>query len=131
MNLCVEFQASHGDWCSVRSIELGARPWVSFLDSDPTATFVPVRFVDSSLRASDVSKKTVCFQGTQLTTGQRLRMQQQKQVRASMSPMLLEQVAETIKVLEARKEQGAKPEVIWTLDWQETGTICIADWMGY
>ena len=77
--------------------------------------------------------RTVSFQGSRLTSGQRLRLQQQAHVRSFMHPVLAESVAKTVKELEARKEQGDKPEKIWFLDrsssWQ--GTISIAEWMGY
>ncbi|MDH4550365.1 hypothetical protein [Pseudomonas sp. BN607] len=75
--------------------------------------------------------KTVSFQGTQLSPGQQRRLEQQRQVQAFMNPVLAEQVAQTIKVLEVRKEQGAKPEKQWTLVSESRGTTCIADWMGY
>lgn len=77
--------------------------------------------------------RTVSFQGSQLTSGQRLRLQQQAHIRSFMHPVLAESVAETIKELELRKEQGAKPEKVWFLDrslsWN--GTISVAEWMGY
>jgi len=75
--------------------------------------------------------KTFSVDHTQLSTNQRRMLEQQKLVRATLKPVLAEQIAHTIALLEARKEQGAKPEVIWTLDWQETGTLCIAEWMDY
>ncbi|MCF5550416.1 hypothetical protein GIV71_07820 [Pseudomonas syringae] len=77
--------------------------------------------------------RTVSFQGVQLTSGQKLRLQQQLQVRQFMNPVLTQQVSETLPVIEVRKEQGVKPEKIWFHDressWQ--GTISVAEWMGY
>ncbi len=75
--------------------------------------------------------RTVSFQGAQLSEGQRRTLEQQRRVRAFMNPVLNEQVAQTIAVLEVRKEQGAKPEKQWFLVSQEYGTPCIAEWMGY
>ncbi|GAA0427435.1 hypothetical protein HBO00_24625 [Pseudomonas sp. WS 5407] len=75
--------------------------------------------------------RTVSFQGVQLTAGQKLRAQQQQHVRAFMSPVLAQQVADTLAVIELRKEQGAKPEKLWFPDRQEHGTPSIAEWMGF
>ncbi|WP_026020437.1 hypothetical protein [Pseudomonas putida] len=75
--------------------------------------------------------RTVSFQGAQLSPGQQRRLEQQRQVQAFMSPVLAEQVAQTIQVLDARKEQGAKPEKQWFLVSETRGTTCIAEWMGY
>lgn len=75
--------------------------------------------------------KTVSFQGVQLTAGQKLRLQQQQHVRAFMSPILADQVATTLAVIEVRKEQGIKPERQWFVERQETGTCSVAEWMGY
>lgn len=76
--------------------------------------------------------KTVSFQGLQLTPGQKRRMLEQQQVRSSfINPVLAQQVEQTIKAVEARKVQGVKPERIWFLERQETGTLCIAEWMGF
>lgn len=76
--------------------------------------------------------RVVSFQGAQLTAGQRRNLEFQNQSRqAFMSPVLAEQVAETLKAVEARKEQGIKPERIWFVEHQETGTPSIAEWMGY
>lgn len=75
--------------------------------------------------------RTVSFQGVQLTSGQRLRLQQQQHVRAFMSPVLCDQVAETLKAVEVRKDQGIKPDKQWFLDFEAHGTTCIAEFMGY
>ncbi|RMQ32031.1 hypothetical protein ALP86_200047 [Pseudomonas amygdali pv. mori] len=75
--------------------------------------------------------KTVSLQGIQLSPGQRRMLEQQRHVRDFMNPVLTQQVAETLAVIEVRKEQGVKPEKIWFLDRQEKGTPSIAEWMGY
>ena len=75
--------------------------------------------------------KTVSFQGTQLTAGQKLRLQQQQHVKAFMNPVLADQVATTLAVIELRKEQGAKPEQIWFKDYESHGTVSMAEYMGY
>lgn len=76
--------------------------------------------------------RTVSFQGGQLTAGQRRNLDFQNQVRQTfMSPVLAEQVAETLKAVEARKDQGIKPELVWVVERQESGTPSIAEWMGY
>jgi len=75
--------------------------------------------------------KTVSFQGVQLTANQKLRLQQQQHVRAFMNPVLADQVATTLAIIEVRKEQGIKPERQWFVERQETGTYSVAEWMGY
>ncbi|POR87437.1 hypothetical protein [Pseudomonas syringae] len=75
--------------------------------------------------------KTVSLQGIQLSPGQRRMLEHQRHVREFMNPVLTQQVAETLAVIEVRKEQGAKPERIWFLDRQEKGTPSMAEWMGY
>lgn len=75
--------------------------------------------------------KTFSFDHSQLSVNQRRILDQQNLVRSMIKPVLAEQIAQTMALLDARKEQGAKPESIWTLDWQESGTLCIAEWMGF
>lgn len=76
--------------------------------------------------------RTVSFQGVQLTTGQRRRLAEQQQVHASfINPVLAQQVEQTLKAIDARKEQGVKPERIWFVERQEIGTTCVAEWMGF
>lgn len=59
-------------------------------------------------------------------------MLEQQQVRSSfINPVLAQQVEQALKVVKARKEQGVKPERIWFVERQETGTLCIAEWMGF
>ncbi|MDY0833557.1 hypothetical protein [Pseudomonas sp. SED1] len=75
--------------------------------------------------------RTVDFQGTQLSSGQRRRLADQKRLTASMPNVIAQQVAETLQSLEKRKEQGVKPERIWFVERQETGTTSIVEWMGF
>lgn len=76
--------------------------------------------------------RTVSFQGVQLTSGQQRRLSEQLQLRGSfINPVLAQQVEQTLKAVEARKEQGVKPERIWFVERQETGTTCVAEWMGF
>jgi len=76
--------------------------------------------------------RTVSFQGAQLTSGQKRRLAEQQRVQNSfINPVLAQQVEQTLRVVEARKEQGVKPERIWFVERQETGTPCIAEWMGF
>lgn len=74
----------------------------------------------------------VSFQGLQLTPGQRQRLELEKKTRiAFMSPVLAGQLQEALEAVEARKEQGTKPERIWFQERLEKGTPSIAEWMGY
>lgn len=76
--------------------------------------------------------KTISFYGTELSAGQRRQLAFQQQTRvAFLNPVLADSIAETVSVLEQRKEQGAKPERVWFVDRQEQGTSCVAEWMGY
>lgn len=76
--------------------------------------------------------KTVSFQGDQLTPGQRRNLEfQQRSRQVFLKSVLQEQVQETLKAVEALKEQGAKPERIWFVERQEMGTTCVAEWMGF
>lgn len=76
--------------------------------------------------------RTVSFQGTQLSAGQRRQLAFQQQTRtAFLNPILAETVEKSLAETDRRKEQGVKPEPIWFVDRQEKGTACIAEWMGY
>ena len=76
--------------------------------------------------------RTVCFHGTQLSAGQRRQIDFQNLARkAFLSNVLTESVELTLNTLESRKQQGLKPERIWSLDREESGTPCFADWMGF
>jgi len=76
--------------------------------------------------------KTVSMQGLQLSASERRNLAFRQQAKQSfMNSVLTEQVAETLKAVEVRKEQGIKPERVWFEERKERGTICIAEWMGY
>lgn len=75
--------------------------------------------------------KTVSFQGAQLTSGQRNRLEQQRRIQSMLNPVLADQVAQTIAVLEVRKSQGIQPEKQWVTVSDTRGTVSIAEWMGY
>lgn len=75
--------------------------------------------------------KTVSFQGTQLTSGQRRRLQLQQQARAFVNPVLQQQMNDTFAELDRRKQQGIKPERQWFLERQERGTPCVAEMFGF
>jgi len=40
-------------------------------------------------------------------------------------------VEETLKKVDQLKEQGVKPEKMWSIDYQSHGTVSVAEWMGY
>jgi len=75
--------------------------------------------------------RTVSFQGTQLTTGQRRRLDDQQRTRAFMNSTLQQQVTETLAAVEARQSKGIKPERQWFLVHQERGTPCVAELFGF
>ncbi|WP_312254165.1 hypothetical protein [Stutzerimonas nitrititolerans] len=75
--------------------------------------------------------RTVSFQGTQLTSGQRRRLDEQQRTRAFMNSTLQQQVSETLATLDSRQSEGRKPERPWFLERQERGTPCIADMFGF
>jgi len=75
--------------------------------------------------------RTVSFQGTQLTSGQRRRLHEQQQVRAFVNPILQQQVNDTLAAIDSRKQLGTKPERQWFLDRQERGTPCVAEFFGF
>lgn len=75
--------------------------------------------------------KTVKFDATVLTAGQRRRLEDQTRLASSMKNVISQQVIETLQLLESRKEQGVKPERIWFVERQESGTTSVAEWMGF
>lgn len=76
--------------------------------------------------------KTVKFDATVLTVGQRRRLAEQQQVRSCfINPILAHQVEQTLKAVDELKEQGTKPERIWFVECQGVGTISVAEWMGF
>lgn len=75
--------------------------------------------------------RTVSFQGTQLTSVQRRRLEDQQRARVFIHPVLQQQVTETMATLDSRQSQGVKPERQWFLDRQERGTPCVAELFGF
>lgn len=75
--------------------------------------------------------RTVSFQGTQLTSGQRRRLEEQQRTRAFMNSVLQQQVSETLATLDSRQSEGRKPERQWFLERQERGTPYVADVFGF
>lgn len=75
--------------------------------------------------------KTVKFDATVLTAGQRRRLADQTRLVSSMKNVISQQVVETLQRLEELKEQGVRPQRIWFLERQESGTTSVAEWMGY
>lgn len=77
--------------------------------------------------------RTVSFQGSQLTSGDRRRLAERQQVAAStfLNPVLQNQLQDAIDRLEERKEQGVKPEKIWFVELNESGTPFLGQPFGY
>jgi hypothetical protein len=79
--------------------------------------------------------RTVSFQGTQLSKGQRDRLAFQQQTRAAfLNTHLVDQVNETLAAVDRLKEQGVppvKPERKWFLEYQAKGTPCVAELFGF
>jgi hypothetical protein len=74
----------------------------------------------------------VSFQGTRLSAGQRRTLENQERCKAAfLNPVLQMSVDETLKKVDQLKEQGVKPEKLWTPDYQSKGTVSVAEWMGY
>jgi hypothetical protein len=69
--------------------------------------------------------RTVDFQGTRLTEGQKRRMIKERELSSTfINHHLAESVNSTLKAVEALKER-------WFDDYEEKGTLCIADWVGF
>lgn len=69
--------------------------------------------------------KTVSFQGSRLTDAQKRWVIKERKMRSSfINPVLAQQVEQTFKAVEALKE-------VWFFDYEEKGTLCIVDWMGF
>lgn len=74
----------------------------------------------------------VSFQGSQISPGQRRDVMFREKCRpAFLNTVLADQVSETIRAVEVRKEQGVKPEQLWFFDFETKGTCSVAEWMGY
>ncbi len=80
-----------------------------------------IQIVDSK-PGEGMTLRTVSFQGTQLTAGQRARLEVEQRTRAFMNSTLHQQVTETLAALDSGKHQAHRPERQWFLDRQERGT---------
>ncbi|WP_312247226.1 hypothetical protein [Stutzerimonas nitrititolerans] len=89
-----------------------------------------IQIVDSK-PGEGMTLRTVSFQGVQLSSGQRRRLEEQQRTRAFMNSTLQQQVNETLATLDGRQSQGIKPERQWFLERQERGTPCVADMFGF
>lgn len=74
--------------------------------------------------------KRVSSQTRPLSSSQRRQLELQARMRAIQSP-LRAQVDETLAELDKRKEEGAKPEKVWTHESTTRSAPSIAEWMGY
>ncbi|WP_346830888.1 hypothetical protein ABDX87_28520 [Pseudomonas abietaniphila] len=74
--------------------------------------------------------KRVSSQGKTLSSSQRRHLELQARMRLIPSP-LRAQVEQTIRELDERKEQGAKPDKQYFHVSSSHGTVSVAEWMGY
>ncbi|MEG6630612.1 hypothetical protein V1973_32355 [Pseudomonas aeruginosa] len=76
--------------------------------------------------------RTVSFQGDGLSASQYRSIQLRQQVRAAVNQSVLQQqVAATLNALEQHKEQGGKPEKVWSTISNEKGTPFQGDVFGW
>lgn len=76
--------------------------------------------------------RTVSFQGATLSASERRSAQLRQQVRAAVNQSVLQQqVAATLQALEQHKEQGGKPEKVWSTISNEKGTPWVGDVFGW
>lgn len=75
--------------------------------------------------------KRVSFQGKTLSRTQRAQLDLQARMRAMTVSPLRAQVQETMRELDERKEQGAKPDKQYFHVSTERGTPSVAEWMGF
>ncbi len=76
--------------------------------------------------------RTVSFQGDGLSASQYRTLQLRQQVRAAVNQSVLQQqVAATLQALDQHKEQGGKPERVWTTVTNEKGTPFLGDVFGW
>lgn len=76
--------------------------------------------------------RTVSFQGATLTASERRSLELRQRAMAAVSQSVLQQqVAATLQALEQHKEQGGKPERVWTTVTNEKGTPWVGDVFGW
>lgn len=76
--------------------------------------------------------RTVSFQGSTLSASERRSLELRQRAMAAVSQTVLQQqVAATLQALEQHKEQGGKPERVWTTVTNEKGTPWVGDVFGW
>lgn len=76
--------------------------------------------------------RMVSFQGDGLSASQYRSIQLRQQVRAAVNQSVLQQQVEaTLQALEKHKEQGGKPEKVWSTISNEKGTPWVGDVFGW
>ncbi len=76
--------------------------------------------------------RMISFQGDGLSASQYRTIQLRQQVRAAVNQSVLQQqVAATLQALERHKEQGGKPERVWSTISNEKGTPFLGDVFGW
>lgn len=76
--------------------------------------------------------RTVSFQGLQLSQAQRRQLAFQQQARqAFMNSQLAQQVEQIERAVAQRREEGAKPERVWTVETNSRGTPWLGDVFGF
>ncbi|HIE0202290.1 TPA: hypothetical protein ACXI72_003986 [Pseudomonas aeruginosa] len=76
--------------------------------------------------------RTVSFQGATLSASERRSLELRQRAMAAVSQTVLQQqVAATLQALDQHKEQGGKPERVWTTVTNEKGTPWVGDVFGW
>ncbi|WP_174516425.1 hypothetical protein [Pseudomonas aeruginosa] len=76
--------------------------------------------------------RTVSFQGATLSASERRSLElRQRAIAAVSQTVLQQQVAVTLQALEQHKEQGGKPEKVWSTISNEKGTPWVGDVFGW
>ncbi|WP_375509166.1 hypothetical protein [uncultured Caballeronia sp.] len=74
--------------------------------------------------------KKAVFQGTALSTSQRRQLDFQRRTKSAfLNSALEQQVQDTLKAVQERKDKGIAPEKIWSRVSDESGTISVAEWV--
>ncbi|MFG8862333.1 hypothetical protein ACEPU5_25195 [Pseudomonas aeruginosa] len=76
--------------------------------------------------------RTISFQGDGLSASQYRSIQLRQRAMAAVNQSVLQQqVVATLQALEQHKEQGGKPERVWTTVTNEKGTPFLGDVFGW
>ncbi|HCW0842393.1 hypothetical protein [Pseudomonas aeruginosa] len=76
--------------------------------------------------------RTVSFQGATLSASERRSLELRQRAMAAVSQTVLQQqVAATFQALDQHKEQGGKPEKVWSTISNEKGTPWVGDVFGW